>query len=162
MNTETINRMYKTFISHKNETEQLTEDTSATGGPSAGGAVHGGGTAYANATTAGMGAIVAPQGSSLPGALTGTAWSDGGGTEGSGDIAVPYNATSGKRMMQKFKAPGKDHSSRGKRSRRKTGPDMNDLKKLVKTVKSKKPAGKVMSFDSFTKKDMEKVTKVDQ
>jgi hypothetical protein len=109
-----------------------------------------------------MGGIVAPQPASLPGALTGTAWSDGGGTEGSGDIAVPYNATGGKKMMQKFSAPGKDHSSRGKRSRREKRPSMQELSKLAKSAKERKPAGKVMSFDSFTQKDIEKVTKVKQ
>ena len=40
----------------------------------------------ANATTAGMGAVVASQPSSVPGALNGPAFVGGGGTSGSGDV----------------------------------------------------------------------------
>ncbi len=42
--------------------------------------------AYANATTAGMGAVSSPQPSALAGALTGTNWSSNSGTLGSGDL----------------------------------------------------------------------------
>jgi hypothetical protein len=42
--------------------------------------------AYANATTAGMGAVLNPVVGSLAGALTGNAWSGNGGVAGSGDL----------------------------------------------------------------------------
>jgi hypothetical protein len=42
--------------------------------------------AYANATTAGMGAVSSPQPSTLAGALTGNAWSGNSGSLGSGDL----------------------------------------------------------------------------
>ena len=42
--------------------------------------------AYANNAIAGMGSVLAPQPSTLPGALTGTNWSGNSGTLGSGDL----------------------------------------------------------------------------
>ncbi len=128
---------------------EIMEDTSATGGPSVGGSV-GSGVALGNATTAGMGSVQASQPSSLPGALNGLSWASGGGKEGSGDISVPYNPSGSNRMFQKIPM-GKNHGSKtGKKSREKK----LNLKTIKDLMKSKKPAGRVMNFDSFIKKDI--------
>ena len=65
----------------------INEDTSAVGGPSCGsGDGGGGGEAYGNASSMGMGAVVSAQPSSFAGSTQGPAWSNGGGTIGSGDV----------------------------------------------------------------------------
>jgi hypothetical protein len=143
--------------------ELILEDTSATGGPagaSTGGSVGSVGVGLANATTAGMGGVVSSQPSAFPGALNGTAWASGGGTEGSGDIAVPYNPSGANRVFHKIpggKRKQSDPHQIAKKSRKKP----IDMKELRDTLKSKKSSGKIMNFDNFLKKDITtKVTKV--
>jgi hypothetical protein len=141
---------------------KLYEDTSATGGPagaSTGGSVHGGGVAMSNATTAGMGPVVSSQPSAFPGALNGVDWISGGGKEGSGDISIPYNPSGANRMFQKIKSPmSKGHGARtGKKSREKKI-DLKGLKDMFKNKGTK--TGKIMNFQDFEKKSIEKITKV--
>lgn len=144
--------------------DKLNEDVSATGGPS--GAVGGSnvgsiGVGLANATTAGMGAVVQSQPSAFPGALNGTDWMRGGGSSGSGDISVPYNP-SGKNRVFQHVAMGKNHGAKtGKKSRVKP----LDLKALKNSFKKKDNddsprTKKVMNFDDFAKDKFNKVTKI--
>jgi hypothetical protein len=132
------------------------EDTSATGGPSAGG----------------MGAVVSSQPSGLAGATIGTSWASGGGTVGSGDVSIPYNPSGANRMQQKIpvQTMGKDHGARtGKKSRVKK----LDLKALKDVFAKRqdftsgeggreqgiKGAGKVMNFNNFLKNDFTTIKK---
>ena len=155
----------KNLISKK---ESILEDTSATGGPA--GSVGassvgygGGGVSLANATTAGMGPVQASQPSSIPGALNGVNWINGGGKEGS-DISVPYNPSGANRMFQKMPIPsGMRKKKEGdpnvitKKSRHKS----LDMKALKDMLSNKKASGKIMNFNDFEKKDITtKVTKV--
>lgn len=145
----------------------LLEDTSATGGPAgavSGGEVSSGGVAFGNAAIAGMGNVVAAQPSSLPGATIDSAWSDHGGTVGSGDVSFPFPA-GGKNVYQKIAGGmGKDHGPRtGKKSRNKKL-SLKQLKDVLGnrqdyTVGSEKPK-KVMNFDDFQKKDLSKVKRL--
>lgn len=144
----------------------LLEDTSATGGPAgavSGGEVSSGGVAFGNAAIAGMGNVVAAQPSSLPGATIGSAWSDHGGTTGSGDVSFLLPGAG--KMYQK--APmGKGHGAQtGKKSREKK----LNIKQLKDVFARKQDytsgeggtrTKKVMSFDDFQKDSMSKVTKV--
>jgi hypothetical protein len=72
----------------------------------------------ANASTAGMGAVVSSQPSSIPGALNGPAFVSGGGSSGSGDLGFPL---SGKKETKQKKKIGK-----------KTTKDAGDLRYLGK------------------------------
>lgn len=129
---------------------EMNEDTSATGGPAVGG----------------MGAVVSANPSSFAGSTIGTSWSSGGGTVGSGDVSVPYNA-GGQRVVQKIPAPmGKEHGAKtGKKSRVKKL-DMKALKDIF-AKRQDYTAGegnadrpsKVMSFDAFQKDDINTVKK---
>jgi hypothetical protein len=156
----------KYLISKK---ESILEDTSATGGPagSVGAAsvgYGGGGVSLANSTTAGMGPVVSSQPSSIPGALNGVNWINGGGKEGSGDISVPYNPSGANRMFQKMPIPS------GMRKKKESDPNVItkksrnkpiDMKALKDMLASKKSSGKIMNFNDFEKKDITtKVTKV--
>jgi len=128
---------------------ETNEDTSATGGPAVGG----------------MGAVVSANPSSLAGSTIGTSWSSGGGTTGSGDVGVPYNA--GGPAMQKVPVPmGKGHGAlTGKKSRVKKL-DMKALKDIFSKRQdytsgegnADRPS-KVMSFDAFQKDDVNVVKK---
>ena len=138
----------------QNKETKLLEDTSATGGPSIGG----------------MSAVVSAQPSGLAGATIGTNWASGGGTEGSGDVSIPYNPSGVNRVFQKEPLPmGKDHGPRtGKKSRTKK----LDLKAL-KDVFAKRQdftAGegereqgsgksKVLNFNNFLKNDFNTIKK---
>jgi hypothetical protein len=95
---------------------ELLENTSATGGISAGG----------------MGAVVSGQPAGLAGATIGTNWASGGGTMGSGDVSIPYNPSGTNRVFQKMPAPmGKEHGPRtGKKSRTKRL-DIKTLKNML-------------------------------
>jgi len=154
-------KLIKEIIKKK---EAILEDTSATGGPAgaaAGGSVGGGGVALANATTAGMGGVVSSQPSAFPGSLNGTAWASGGGTEGSGDISVPYNPSGANRVFHKIGGGGKRKQSDPHQITKKSRHKGIDMKTLRDTLKNKKSSGKIMNFDNFTKKDITtKVTKV--
>ena len=128
----------------------LENATSATGGP------------------AGMGAVVSAQPSGLAGQTIGPNWASNGGTTGSGDVSVPYTPGGSNRMFQKLPAPmGKNHGSRtGKKSRKKRL-DMKTLQNIFKNrpkfgekSDDKKPGEKkVMDFNDFLKKDVNKVKK---
>ena len=137
----------------QNKETKLLEDTSATGGPSIGG----------------MGAVVSSQPSGLAGATIGTNWASGGGTEGSGDVSIPYNPSGVNRVFQKLPM-GKDHGPRtGKKSRTKKL-DIKALKDIFakrqdftagesEREKGVKGKGKVMSFNNFLKNDFNTIKK---
>ena len=137
------------------ESKEISEDTSATGGPSVGG----------------MGAVVSSQPSGLAGATIGTNWASGGGTTGSGDVSVPYNPSGSNRVFQQFPAPqGKDHGARtGKKSRVKKL-DMKSLKDIFakrqdftsgesEREQGIKGKGKVLNFNNFLKNDFNTIKK---
>lgn len=131
--------------------QMIFEDTSATGGPSAGG----------------MGAVVSAQPSGLAGATIGTNWASGGGTTGSGDISMPYNPSGSNRVFQKAPAQmGSNHGSRtGKKSRKKrmTLKTMQQLRNTLAQkqdyTKTGEPKSKVMDFNDFQKADINKIKK---
>ena len=137
----------------QNKETKLLEDTSATGGPSIGG----------------MGAVVSSQPSGLAGATIGTNWASGGGTEGSGDVSIPYNPSGVNRVFQKLPM-GKDHGPRtGKKSRTKKL-DIKALKDIfakrqdftageAEREQGVKGKGKVMSFNNFLKNDFNTIKK---
>ncbi len=138
------------------ESNELLEDTSATGGA---------------VVSSGMGAVVSAQPSGLAGATIGTNWASGGGTVGSGDVSVPYNPSGANRVFQKFPAPqGKDHGARtGKKSRVKKL-DLKSLKDVFakrqdftagegEREQSLKGKGKVMDFNNFLKNDFNTIKK---
>jgi hypothetical protein len=121
---------------------EINEMTSATGGP---------------AVSSGMGAVVSSQPSGFAGTTLGPNWASGGGTEGSGDISVPYNPGGSNRLFQRLK----NHGSRdAKRLRRKKS------LKYLKNLFSKKQdftanQGKVMNYNNFERDDMMKIKKVE-
>jgi len=140
------------ILSTIKEKEKQLLETSATGGSSVGG----------------MGAVVNSQPSGLAGATIGTNWASGGGTEGSGDVSMPYNPSGSNRVFQKAPLPmGKDHGPRtGKKSRVKKL-DMKALKSVFakrqdftagegEEIKGK---GKVMNFNNFLKNDFNTIKK---
>ena len=139
------------------------EDTSGTGGPAgaAGAAsigIGGGGVAYSNAAIGGMGAVVAAQPSNNTGVTTEPGYSAGGGTTGSGDVSMPYNA-GGTKMFQKV--PVDNRKGNNKRRKNKI---LAQLKSAVmsrqdftKGQGESKPK-KLMNFDSFSKDELNKVT----
>jgi len=159
----------------KDYSNYLKEDGS-TGGP--GGAVMGGGevsstgTAYATAGSPGMGPITSAQPSILPGHTIGL----DSGTEGSGDISIPFSSTKknstdpNKIVSQKIPAPmGKEHGARtGKKSRDKKL-SLKDIKNVfakkqdyTTNASPDKKRSKIMSFQNFQKDSITKVTKVSQ
>lgn len=140
------------------------EDTSATGGPagSVGAVVGGGGVAFGNAATGGMGAVTAAQPSNFAGTTSDPSFTAGGGKEGSGDTGFAYNA-GGTKVFQKIPVDNR----KGNKDRRKN----RAVAAMKQTVMSRQDftAGqggvrpkKVMDFDSFSKEDLNKVTKVNQ
>ena len=148
--------------------EMILENTSATGGPAGAAAassvgVGSIGVAMANATTAGMGPVVSSQPSAFPGSLNGVSWASGGGTEGSGDISVPYNPSGANRMFQKLPAFSKKKEGDPNVITKKSRHKKLDMKSLKSMLSQKSPAGKIMNFNDFEKKDITtKVTKVKQ
>jgi hypothetical protein len=139
-------KMYNSLCERISNLENLIEDTSATGGPA----------------STGMGAVVSAQSSSIPGQNLGPNWASNGGTEGSGDISVPYNPSGNNRVFQKISKPmGMNHGSRtGKKSREKKL-DMKSIQKILKTKKTDNNVSKsrVMSFDDFMNNDITKIKK---
>lgn len=119
---------------------EINEMTSATGGP---------------AVSSGMGAVVSSQPSGLAGTTLGTNWASGGGTEGSGDISVPYNPGGSNRVFQRLK----NHGPRdAKRLRRKKS------LKYLKNLFSKRQdftanQGKVMNYNNFEKDNLMTIKK---
>lgn len=133
---------------------ELLENTSAASGA-------GGSTGTANVTTAGMGGVVSSQPSSMPGSLNGPNWISGGGKEGSGDIAVPYNPSGGNRAFQKVPM-GKGHGAQtGKKSRKKRL-NMKTLQDIFKKGKAEGGSRKVLSFKDYDKNKINTVTKVEE
>jgi hypothetical protein len=138
--------------------ELLLEDTSGGGL----GAPSGGGVAMGNASTAGMGPIISNQPSGNAGATNGADWISKGGTEGSGDIAVPFNPSGGNKLFHNIKKPksamGKNHGAQtGQKPRKKPL-----SRKMIQDMMKKKgqKSGKIVGFDAFTKAGMDQVTKV--
>jgi hypothetical protein len=81
---------------------EINEMTSATGGP---------------AVSSGMGAVVSSQPSGFAGTTLGPSWASGGGTEGSGDISVPYNPSGSNRIFQRLKNHGPRDAKRLRRKK---------------------------------------------
>ena len=127
--------------------------------------IGGNGVAYANASTSGLGNVVNAQPSSYAGATTGDAYTKGGGFDGSGDtsINVPYNPGGRKKMFQKLAAPMTDRKGSSKRRRNKILRGLKDtfsMKQDYTAGQGKSKPGKIMNFDSFSKDDLNKVTRV--
>lgn len=125
-------------------------ETSATGGPAVGG----------------MGAVVSANPSGLAGQTIGQNWASGGGTEGSGDISVPFNPSGSNRMSQKIPVMGFNHGPRtGKKSRVKKL-DLKALRDSFNKAKDVTPKDgepkqtKVMDFNDFIKRDINDVKKI--
>lgn len=140
------------------------EDTSATGGPAGavtGGSVGSSGVAMANASIAGMGAVVSPQASSFSGSLSSGDFSAGGGKSGSGDVSMPFPVGGRNPMYQKMEM-GKSHGARtGKKSRNKrlSLSQLKDIfsKKQDYTKGASRKSSKVMSWDKFLSDDISRV-----
>lgn len=111
--------------------------TSATGGP---------------VVSGGMGAVVNSQPSALPGTTTGIAWSANGGTIGSGDISIPYNASGGERVFQQIPAPAMSNVKNKKTKKLK---NIKDVK--AKISKSEEADDKVMNYQDFVKFDINQI-----
>lgn len=140
---------------------EINEDVSATGGPSGavgGSSVGSTGISMANASISGMGNVVSSQPSSYSGVTMDPGYSNGGGTIGSGDISVPYNA-GGKKSSQQIPVRKQDNRF-GTNKRRKS--KMMGALKTMKKASEAKPSGKLMRFDDFSKDNLMKVTKVKQ
>lgn len=129
--------------------EQLLEDVSGMG----------------NASVSGMGNISSSQPSMNPGALNGNPFTSGGGVSGSGDISVPYNAGTGKKLFQNVPAFGRNHGSKiGKKPRNKKL-NLKELKNRMSikqddTTSDEPRKSKVMNFNDFNKDSINKVIKV--
>ena len=119
------------------------------------------GVAYAGASTAGMGAVTSAQPSSYAGDTINPGYSAGGGTDGSGDISVPYNA-SGTKMFQKVPVDNRKGNSKRRKNKMLAGFKSMITNKKDYTNGQSKRSGKVMDFDSFNKGNLNKVTKVNQ
>lgn len=66
-----------------------------------------------NASTAGMGAVVASQPSSIPGTLNGPAFVSGGGSSGSGDLGFPLLGGNKEQKKEKKKIGKKTTKNAG-------------------------------------------------
>jgi hypothetical protein len=135
----------------------LNEETSAGVGSGDVGSI---GVAYANSSTAGMGGISTPQPSAFPGALNGVDWISGGGKEGSGDVAVPYNPGGANRVFHKVPGVRKvtNHGSNNRKGKKEK--DKDKLKQFTKNIKKPMKTGKILNFSDFDKDQLNKVTKV--
>jgi hypothetical protein len=138
-------------FNEKIRSEELTEDTSATGGPA----------------VSGMGPYVNAQPSSLPGVTSGPNWINTGGMSGDGSIAVPFNPSGNNRMFQKMDSPmGKDHGPRtGKKSRTKKI-DLKSLKDIfakrqdfTDQQSGSEKERRVLDFNDFLKNDFNTIKK---
>ncbi len=144
----------------------LFEDVSGTGGPS--GAIGsstigigGGGVAYSNAAIGGMGSVTAAQPSNNTGVTTDPGYSTVGGKTGT-DIGVPYNA-GGTKMFQKV--PVDNRKGSNKRRKNKVLAGLKSIfanRQDFMAGQGKDRPSKLMNFDSFSKGDLNKVTKVNQ
>lgn len=142
----------------------IMEDVSATGGPvgSVGAIVGGGGVAYGNASITGSGAVSASQPSIHAGVTSDPSYTSGGGVEGSGDTGFAYNAGPNK-MFQKIPVDNRKGSNKRRKNKmvaglRQTLMSRQDFTSGQGEVKPKK----LMNFDSFSKDELNKVTKVNR
>jgi hypothetical protein len=165
MDVSDINRRIKRLEAEYGR--YLSEDTSATGGPAGavtGSSVGSSGVAMANASIAGMGAVVSPQASSLAGSTMGPSFTGHGGKAGSGDVSFPFPVGGRNPMYQKAEM-GKGHGPMtGKKSRKKRlgMKQLRDIlsKKQDYTAGSERKLPKVMNWQDFHKSEMSKVKKV--
>ncbi len=145
----------------------ILEDTSGTGGPAgaAGAAttgIGGGGVAYGNAAYGGMGAVVSSQPSNSAGVTTDPGYTLTGGKIGSGDVAVPYN-TGGTKVFQKVPVDNRKGNSKRRKNKMLAQLKGALLKRQDFTAgQGQSKPKKLMNFDSFSKGELNKVTKVDQ
>lgn len=127
--------------------------------------IGGGGVAYSNASIGGMGPVSSPQPSIYAGSTTGQSYISGGGRDGSGDVSVPYNPGGRKKVFQKLAAPLSDRRGSSKRRKNKIIKNLKNIfanKQDFTSGQGQGKKSKVMNFDSFSKDQLNKVTKVDQ
>lgn len=112
------------------------------------------------AFSSGVGAVTSSQPSSLPGALNGSDWAGNGGSVGSGDISMPYNTGSSKKVFQKFPLRRKKQSDPNVITKKYREKPL-DIKSIKNMMSSRKKSGKIMNFSDFENKDITtKVTKI--
>lgn len=148
------------FIIECKESEyyfSLFENTSATGSPSGGSSVGGGGVAFGDASIGGMGAVVSSQPSNNTGVTTEPGYSLGGGSTGT-DIGVPYNATGGNKTFQKIKVDNRKGTSKRRKNKMLAG--LKQMTKKQDFTNGQSKGKKLMNFDDFSKDKVMKVTKV--
>ena len=140
------------------------EDTSATGGPagSVGAVVGGGGVAFGNAATGGMGAVTSAQPSNFAGTTSDPSFTAGGGKSGSGDVGFGYNA-GGKKVFQKIPVDNLKGSNKRRKNKMLAGLKQTLMSRQDFTAGQgdAKPK-RMMDFDSFSKDELNKVTKVNR
>jgi hypothetical protein len=150
--------------------EYLKENTSAPGGP---GAVSSG-VAFSTGVTLGMGAATSPQASSYAGVTTEPGYSAGGGEVGT-TISMPYSTSISSKDSPKRIISQKDPLNKGRKDRR-NSKMLTGLKAALKSRKQDFTAkqaqvpnfsapttpksSKILSWDNFTKDNLNKVTKV--
>jgi hypothetical protein len=118
----------------------------------------GGGVAYSNAATGGMGAVVAAQPSTNTGVTTEPGYSSGGGKTGSGDVSVPYN-TGGTKVFQKVPIDNRKGSNKRRKNKILAGlKSVFSNRQDFTAGQGKEKPSKLMSFDSFSKEELNKVT----
>jgi hypothetical protein len=142
----------------------LLENTSATGGPagSVGAVVGGGGVAYGNASITGSGAISPSQPSIHAGVTSDPAYASGGGVEGSGDTGFAYNAGPNK-MFQKIPVDNRKGSNKRRKNKVLQGFKQALMSRQDFTAgQGESKPKKLMNFDSFSKDELNKVTKVNR
>ena len=93
-----------------------------------------------------MGGVISSKPSSLAGATIGTSWSSNGGTEGSGDISVPFNVSSRNNISQNISFKPRKNKSK------------NFLPKQNYTASPSKPQ-KVLNYNDFFKNNMNTIKK---
>jgi hypothetical protein len=142
----------------------LMEDTSATGGPagSVGASVGSIGVAYGNAATSGMNAVASSQPSNFAGVTSDPGFTSGGGKSGSGDGSFGYNA-GGKKVFQKIPVDNRKGSNKRRKNKMLSGLKQTLMSRQDFTAGQgdAKPK-KLMNFDSFSKDELNKVTKVNR
>jgi hypothetical protein len=155
------------FILEKEEkyTNSILEDGPGGAAAAASIGIGGGGVGYANATIGGMGNVSPAQPSIYAGSTSGSAFSDGGGTVGSGDISIPYNPGGRKKTFQKIAAPLSDRKGTNKRRKNKILMGLKNVFANKQDFTSNQGGVKkknVMNFSQFDKENLSKVTKVKQ
>jgi hypothetical protein len=163
LNVDLLSEMI--IYKEKSYVDSILEDGPGGAAAAASIGVGGGGVGYANASIGGMGAVVSAQPSTFAGSTTGTAFTAGGGTVGSGDVSVPYNPGGRKKVFQKLAAPLSDRRGTNKRRKNKILRGLKDIFSRKQDYTSNQGGvkkSKVMSFDQFDKEKITQVTKVKQ